>query len=448
MAETKARGEHSHTLTLAERLQVFFKSTAPRIARATKFVQRKSKLTATKFAQTWIMGFATNPEASLGELAEDAHELGVSISAQGLDQRLTDQAVSFLKQLFSEALHDFRNDLALELPLLQQFSAIYLLDSSVIALPDNLQTEFAGCGGDGPHASAKTQLLFELLRGNLHALILQPGRSADSAYQAHLAHVQAGALFLQDLGYFVVAHFRQIDAQKAYFLSRFNTQTAIYDAHTHVRLNLLDELRGETAPLFERDVLIGVDEQLPCRAIFIRLPQEAADRRRQKAIEAAQRRGQTLSPRTLALMDWNIYVTNVPATMLSPRQVAILYGVRWQIELIFKLWKSYCGLERIAGLRRARVLCELYGKMIGIVLLHWLIAPLRLGERELSAVKACQLWHRYARRIARALKSPAKLSSLLETLLERMQCAAVKDRRQTRLSTLQQLKREAVPSLG
>jgi len=46
--------------------------------------------------------------------------------------------------------------------------------------------------------------------------------------------------------------------------------------------------------------------------------------------------------------------------------------VRWQIELIFKLWKSYCGLREFAHLRRDRILTELYARMIGLVLTHFL----------------------------------------------------------------------------
>ncbi len=75
--------------------------------------------------------------------------------------------------------------------------------------------------------------------------------------------------------------------------------------------------------------------------------------------------------------------------MLSIEQVALLYRVRWQIELVFKLWKSYCRLDHIQGLRRERVLFELYTKMIGIILTQFLVAPLRLphgawANRELS----------------------------------------------------------------
>jgi hypothetical protein len=211
-------------------------------------------------------------------------------------------------------------------------------------------------------------------------------------------------------------------------------------------LDLRQELRRERRPYFEQAVLIGANVRLACRAIFVHLPPTVAGARRRKAKRAAQKRGHNLTSRTLELMAWSIYITNVPTTMLSLHQVVLLYSVRWQIELVFKLWKSECALDRIAGLRRERVLCELYAKMIGIVLIHWFVAPLRLSEVELSVVKACRILQRAALRITQALKSPSKLSSILEGVVVRMKRYATKDKRKTHLSTLHQLKLEQTPT--
>ena len=201
----------------------------------------------------------------------------------------------------------------------------------------------------------------------------------------------------------------------------------------------LYNLAHETRNTFERDLRVGTEAQLPCRVCFFRLTQEQAEQRRRKAKAEAQRKGRTVSPRTLQLLDWSIYITNVPATILSLPQVALLYRVRWQIELVFKLWKSVCALNRIAGLRRARVLCELYAKMIGIVLTHRLFAPLRLGRVELSLVKARQLLQDRVMDIARHLDCSAKLSSILQTLAAHVLRFAVKTKRTRKPSTLQQL---------
>ena len=246
-------------------------------------------------------------------------------------------------------------------------------------------------------------------------------------------------MYLSDLGYFVVKRFQQIDQQHAYFLSRFDLQTAIFEPHTGERLDLLAWLRTQTRTQVETEWLVGAQDKVRCRVIAVQLPSEAADRRRQKARENAQRKGRTLSPRHLALLDWNIYITNLPATVLSLRQVLVMYAVRWQIELIFKVWKSHCALDHVPGRRRERVLTELYAKLIGVVVTHFLIAPSRSLERELSMVKVQHLLRRYALRLAQSLGSLEQLVAVLNKIVTRCLALARKDKRRKRLTTLQKL---------
>jgi hypothetical protein len=89
-------------------------------------------------------------------------------------------------------------------------------------------------------------------------------------------------LYLSDLGYFVVQRFQQIAQQQAYFLSRYDLQTACFDVETGERLDLLVWLKAQTVPSLETEWLVGADARLRCRVIVVKLPQEVADRRRQK----------------------------------------------------------------------------------------------------------------------------------------------------------------------
>jgi PII-like signaling protein len=428
---------------LAPKLQVFFTQTAEAIARKTKFVQRKSKMTGALFLQSIMFGFEEQPDACLTDLIETSEDLGVTISKQGLQERIQD-AVPFLQEMFGQGLRLFRHELPLDVVVLKQFKGIFITDSTVIALPESLRQEFPGCGGSGSDAAVKIQLTFELLCGVMDTVDLQTGRSADQGYDGHVQAIRPGALYLNDLGYFVLHHFQQIDQGQAYFLSRFDLQTAIFGPETGERLDLLAWLREQTQTSLETEWLVGVHEKLRCRVIVVKLPQEVADRRRQKAQENASRKGRTLSPRHLELLGWNIYITNVPAAMLTLQQVLVMYSVRWQIELIFKVWKSQCALDRIAGRRRERILTELYAKLIGIVVTHFLIAPFRPVERELSAVKVQHLVRRYALRVAQSLGSLEQLMTVLDTLITHCLKSALKDKRQKRPSTLRKLQAEGV----
>jgi hypothetical protein len=199
-------------------------------------------------------------------------------------------------------------------------------------------------------------------------------------------------------------------------------------------LHLAQLLKHQPRQPFELDVLLGVDHQLPTRLIAIPLPQEVADRRRHRAKETARRKGRTLSPEYLASLDWLLFVTNVPAAMLSMAQVALLYRVRWQIELVFKLWKSYAGLQRTQTLRRERVLYELYAKMIGLVLTHFLLAPWRMptgpaANCEISLFKVRDILQDFAKELMRTLSVWTDLLAVLARLIRRIERLGFKQKR-------------------
>jgi len=420
--------------TFAPMIQTFFTHTADQVARTEGFVERVSKLTGALFLQTLVFGFLDQPDASLNGLTDTSQDLGVTVTKQGLQTRI-ENAVGFLTDMFQQALTLFRNDLPLDLKVLQQFTAIFLTDSSTVALPDVLKDEFPGCGGDGPSAAVKIQLTFEFLRGVIAGICFQAGRTPDQSYTGDHERIQAGALYLSDLGYFVLSRFRCLDEQHAYFLSRFDTKTLLFAAEGEA-LDLWEWLRAHAEPQFEASVRIGREEQLPCRMIVLRVPQEVADERRRKARETARRKGRTPSARHLALMDWTIYITNVSATRLTLRQVVVIYSVRWQIELIFKLWKSECELDRVAGRHRERVLSELYAKLIGMVIMQFLLAPFRHGERELSVVKVVRIIQHHVRHVIEHLGDREQLTQVLRDLAQRFLEHGMKDKRQ-RQTTLQ-----------
>jgi hypothetical protein len=416
-------------------IQDFFGSAVEVVASRTRFVCRFRKLGGRVFLQALVFGFIEKPHASLSDLAQVCLDLSVEITPQGLDHRIDEQAVVFLKEMFSRAIEQFKNKVPLPLPILQQFSAINILDSSVIALPPSMVETYPGCGGNGPEASLKVQLVFEFLLGNLNQIALRAGREPDQAYRDYLQVVKPNSLTIADLGYFLLDAFKTIMNRSAYFLSRFSTKTGVLTSGGQ-SLDLLALLRTETRDTFEMEVLLGKQTQhrLPCRLICLRVPQEVADQRRQKAKKNAQRKGRTVSQKHLAWLNWTIFVTNVPVCMLSIEQVALLYRVRWQIELVFKLWKSYCGLNHVAGLRQARVLVELYAKMIGIVLTHFLVAPIRMlhgmyADREISPVKVRDIFQRFVRDLCRSLTPSADLVQVLADMFEHVERFGFKQKR-------------------
>jgi hypothetical protein len=405
-------------------------------------------MTGSKFLQTWVLGFLQHPKASLNMLCQVAADLEVEITKQGMQKRLTPSAVMFMEEMFKQSKAVLQNQVPIPLELLTQFTSVELVDSSGIALPDGLADEFPGAGGDGPKAAMKLQTVWEFLHGNLSAVIRQMGRQPDQKFKGHLARVVRGALFLCDLGYFVLTSLRDIAAGEACFVSRLDTQCALYDPTTQERFDLLAHLRQSPDDQVELSLLVGLKIKLACRVLAVRLPPDVVEERRRKAKANARRKGRTLSAEKLAWLAWSVYITNVPATMLTLHQAVLIYTLRWQIELLFRLWKSEAELDRVVGRLRERVLCEIYAKLIGMVVFHYLTAPLRWAKRELSPTKALQTLRRHVIEIAKAMGSLPDLRAALAKLVSRWKRFALKDKRRNRLSTCRRIELAAAQSLN
>jgi hypothetical protein len=353
-----------------------------------------------------------------------------------------------MEEMFEQSKAVLRNKVPIPLELLTQFQAIQLVDSSGIALPDQLAKEFPGAGGDGPKASLKLQTIWEFLRGDLSDVILQTGRQPDQSFEGHLAHVARAVLFLCDLGYFKLTSLCSIAAGDGYFVSRLNTKCGLYDPLNQGQFDLLAHLRQSSDDQVELKLLVGKDVKLPCRVLAVRLPFDVVEERRRKAKANARRKGRTLSAQRLTWLEWNVYITNVPVTMLTLRQIVLIYTLRWQIELLFRLWKSEAQLDCVAGRLRERVLCEIYAKLIGLVVFHYLTAPFRWAKRELSPTKAVQTLRRHVIKIAETIGSLPDLLHALNKLFSRWQRFALKDQRRSRLSTCRQIELSAAHALN
>lgn len=423
--------------TVGSRIISFFDpAKVQQTARLTRFVQRASAVSGLVFLQAWVFACLEHRRVSLNQVAQACLDVGVAVSPQGIDERLNSASLAFMQAMFSQAMRVFINRLPLPLTVLHQFSQVNLIDSSLIPLPEAMASEYPGCGRRAASASLKLRLVFDFLYGNLQQFILAPGREPDQGFSAYLEQVQAGSLNLMDLGHFNLANFKQIGQAQAYFLSRYHVHTCLLTADEQV-LDLVSWLQRHCPNQLDQWLRLSPLKQyrLPVRLVAFRLKQELAEQRRRRAKADAQRRGQTVSPRTLALLDYSIYVTNVPETMLSTSQIALLYRVRWQIELIFKLWKSYCGLRQFAPLRRERILTELYARLIGLVLTHFLMAPLRMPQgaqanREISPVQVRQIFRRFARCLNQSLGCLDQVVTLLTTMLAHIQRFGFKQKRQ------------------
>jgi len=392
------------------------------IARETKFVQRRSPMTGIKYLETLVTGYLEGSKGTLNHLAQVSENLETPISVQGIDERINIYSVEFLRRILKKSIEWFQQQSPLKLPIVKQFQAIFVIDSTFLELPAVMQEEFPGAGGGGSPASLKIQLVFDFLAGQFQQIYIEPGRNADQAYRGYLSLIKPGSLTIADLGYFCLDALRAITDAHAYFLSRYLYPTALFTT-TLERFNLVQWLRTQHQNRAEMSILLGNRpcHRLPCRLIAVRISDKAAKRRRDNSIRNARRHKRVLTPAYLETFSWSIFVTNVPPQLLSTEQVALFYHIRWQIELLFKLWKSYLGLNAIGHWRSDRILTELYAKLIGCVLFQFLLIPDRIpdeewADRELSFFKAFNIISRNALRLVCSLNNLNTCCSIVQQI--------------------------------
>ena len=113
----------------------------------------------------------------------------------------------------------------------------------------------------------------------------------------------------------------------------------------------------------------------------------------------------------LALADWTILVTNVPPELLSLEEALVLARARWQIELLFKLWKQHGQIDTWRTRKPWRALCELYAKLMALLVLHWLLVATCWTCPDRSLVKGAQTVRGYTLMLAAAMSGFIQLPS-------------------------------------
>jgi hypothetical protein len=356
-----------------------------------QFSQRNTELTAVRFVQVVVLGWLRKGAASLNELAEMATDLGCAITGSAIHERINTAAVRLLGYVLMAALHERFPVAPSTVAALAGFTAVHVTDSTQISLPQTLRELFAGGNDD---AKVKLQVTLEYMSGQLVALEIEPGKAADRASELPVKQALAGSLNLFDLGYFKQERLRDIVQQEAYFVSRYQAQTAVYELVTRERFDLVAYLRqsGGTVDCWLR---LGTRVQVPVRLVARQVPQAVADKRCRQAKKKAREQGFMCSATYLYLLGWDILLTNLAEAQWTLAQLFDLYSIRMQIEWVFRVWKSQLCLDYFGPWRVERVLCQLYAHLIGLVLCHRLTSAwLWKHGQEYSFAKCVQVIQR------------------------------------------------------
>lgn len=330
------------------------------------FYKRSSKLLPSKFLDILLYSASINGELSLCQMSNEADSShNIFITKQGIDARFDNSAVLYVKSVLEEVIAN-QVGIPLEPKFLSSFSRVLIKDGTRFDLPQRLKEHFPGFGGKfTSDAAACIQYEFDLKNQRLVDLDITSAKRTD--YQdakEKIEDIEKGDLIIRDLGYFSSEVLKSIIKKEAFFLSRLKPML-VFDGNAQLDFEkLYQNMIHSKVFRYHINAYIGDKERIPVRMTAELVPEEVYQKRIRTVEKYNKRKGYQTSDEFKARARFNILVTNVPEDDLPQENMYKLYKTRWQIELIFKTWKSTMGINKIHPMKYHRLMCLFYAKFI------------------------------------------------------------------------------------
>lgn len=382
--------------------EIFSKEVLEDIACETGLIQRKRKFSAERFLRMLLFDYLEYSSPSLQAHSIKLHQdESVSLSKQAIDKKFSEASLKFIEKLVELLLSRQQLKGLIPSKLLSVFSSIKVMDSTEFKLPDRFATAFPGYSAGNAPACAAIQLEYDVLSGRVHYLSLGSARQSDKTVaDIRMDSIAAGDLLLRDLGYYSLDSYVEIEQRQAFYVSRLKFQAAIYSSSPGSSpLNwtaLLQQCRQSADGYVDQWVYIGKQQQHRVRLVAWEIPPEAAQARLRKK----QSKKGKLRKEDEVWSKLNVFITNIDGTVMDGRQLYHLYKIRWQIELLFKTWKSILDIRSVHNMKSNRLKCYLYSKFIWILL-----------SQDITSLAQVVRWHHY-----KELISPYKCMAILKSM--------------------------------
>lgn len=395
-------------------------------------------------AKSLIVGFMMMVSKKMNTYESWASEVsllvGKSLTRQAIDSRMNSETHAMLKNLMEDYLRASiqQTHLKDKDAITSKYGSIVIEDSSTLGLPAELSATFPGNVSQGEKkAQAKIHALYNYTDTSFSLLHVHSYRQNDQSLSANsLPYLKSGDLLLRDMGFLKISVLKKLDSNGIQFITRKTASVKVYDSATGTEVNLIKALKKHSC--FDKQVLIGTEEQLKLRLVILPLPPEQFAERRRKAKQSRDKR-LNHSKAYYQLLGYAIYLTNIPRETADAKEVKYLYRLRWQIEMIFKSWKNCFSIEKMIPQKcnnPERIYCMIYLMLIYIIIFQavWFNAcrnklKSRDTELELSLLKMAKFFAQHFHLIF-TLNDDKKIRKQIE-----IHCCY--DARKDRLNTMQ-----------
>lgn len=257
----------------------------------------------------------------------------------------------------------------------QPFSRVMIADSCKFALPQKFGKDYPAYSGNYAKSLMNIQYSFDIKQGNWEVLELAKATENDLAYTKRtLERIHEGDLHIRDLGYVSHAYLIKIVKEKAFFINRLHPlwNPVLCDTGKAINwISLYEKIKQTGSVPFETMITIGKGtDAFNCRLVALAVPEEVWAERIRKAQARAKSVGYELTDEYKHRCRFSLFITNTSEEMLKAAEIIQLYRLRWQIELVFKTWKSLLNIHKVKAVKKERLECHLIAKFIWI-LINW-----------------------------------------------------------------------------
>ncbi len=346
-----------------------------KLAKEAGFDCRKGgKLKGFQFLDILLFTHFNFKQLSLNDLSSQlAIRYGIKIRKQSIDERFSNRAIDFFKIVLEKAINcSINRNIKIDFT---SFEKVRIKDSTSFQLPENMKDEYPGSGGSASEACIRIQFEYDLKNGKILDLSLHPYTTQDMTNAKEtIDDIKPNELVIRDMGYVKIEYLQIIENQHAFYLNRLQSSTNVYEIinekyveidfwklHKHMKANGLIRI--------DKEVYIGSKDKFKTRMIIELLPDEIYQERLRKAKKNAKKKKRNIGNKYKAKLGLNIFITN---TEIPANQVRLLYTLRWQIELMFKIWKSIGEIDKVKKMKVKRFEACLLAKLIWIAI-NWQI---------------------------------------------------------------------------
>jgi hypothetical protein len=121
---------------------------------------------------------------------------------------------------------------------------------------------------------------------------------------------------------------------------------------------------------YEMDIYVGELKKVPCRVVVLPVPPEVKNKRLQNYYAKYGNTDAIRKKKYIIRAGLNIYITN--SKDIKAENIRHIYAIRWQIELIFKGWKSIAQIDKIRKMKIQRFEFMLYARFVWLII-NWKI---------------------------------------------------------------------------